>query len=62
MVACLIHNLEVAGSNPEVGNIFSERYLENWGYEEKERETENEMRRKCKGGKDMGTCKPFLRN
>ena len=36
-----IHNLEVAGSNPEVGNIFSERYLENWGCEERERETEN---------------------
>ena len=31
-----IHNLKVAGSNPEVGNIFSERYLENWGCEERE--------------------------
>ena len=27
MVARQIHNLKVAGSNPEVGNIFSERYL-----------------------------------
>ena len=26
-----IHNLKVAGSNPEVGDIFSERYLEKRG-------------------------------
>ena len=31
MVERPIHNLKVAGSNPEVGNIFSERYLRQGG-------------------------------
>ena len=30
MEARPIHNLKVPGSNPEVGHIFSERYLEKW--------------------------------
>ena len=30
MEARPIHNLKVPGSNPEVGYIFSERYLEKW--------------------------------
>ena len=47
MVARPIHNLKVPGSNPEVGYIFSERYLEKW---ERERETERERQKmKCGG-------------
>ena len=38
MVARPIHNLKVAGSNLEVGSIFSERYLARMG---EEREKEN---------------------
>ena len=41
MEARLIHNLKVAGSNPEVGSIFSERYLARKGVEKREREKEN---------------------
>ena len=36
-IARWIHNLKVAGSNPEVGNIFSERYLARKGVEKRER-------------------------
>ena len=37
MEARLIHNLKVAGSNPEVGDIFSERYLARKGVEKREK-------------------------
>ena len=47
--ACLIHNLKVAGSNPEVGNIFSERYLARKGVEKRERKR---IGRNCEG--DLG--------
>ena len=40
MEARLIHNLKVAGSNPEGGDIFSERYLARKGVEKRERERE----------------------
>ena len=39
MEAWRIHNLKVPGSNPEVGNIFSGRYLE----KRRRRERETEM-------------------
>ena len=49
MVVRPIHNLKVAGSNPEGGNIFSERYLARKGSKKREKEMENEMWRNCKG-------------
>ena len=49
MEARLIHNLKVAGSNPEVGSIFSERYLSRKGVEKRERKR---IGRNCEG--DLG--------
>ena len=49
MVEQPIHNLKVAGSNPEVGNIFSERYLARKGVEKRERKR---IGRNCEG--DLG--------
>ena len=51
--ACLIHNLEVAGSNPEVGNIFSERYLRQGGEEERQSTTAALEKRERYGGMIM---------
>ena len=47
MVVRPIHNLGVPGSNPEVGHIFSERYLARKGVEKKKR-----IGRNCEG--DLG--------
>ena len=44
----------MAGSNPDEGDIFSERYLARKGFEERggKRMMDSEMRRNCKGGND----------
>ena len=44
----------MAGSNPDEGDIFSERYLARKGGKERggKRMMENEMRWNCKGGND----------
>ena len=59
MVARPIHNLKVAGSNLEGGNIFSERYLARKVCEERKRKMESvaELQRR----KEYGKKQTFLK-
>ena len=63
MVARPIHNLKVAGSNLEGGNIFSERYLARKVCEERKRKMESvaELQRRKEYGKKQTFLKCFFK-